>query len=173
LNENLSILVNLTELELYDNQLVEIQGIETLVNLKVLDLSCNRIAKIQGISFQIYIFKGIFYLLKGLSTLSRLNRLFLVNNKIERIEGLENLFELELLELGENHIKKIENLEHLTNLEKLFLGKNKIRRIEGIQTLTKLRILSLPVFIFSLIIHWGRFSSGEQAYRFGRYGIAN
>ena len=48
LNTNISLLINLTELELYDNQLTEIQGIENLINLEILDLSYNRIGKIKG-----------------------------------------------------------------------------------------------------------------------------
>uniref|UniRef100_A0A914MZD2 HMG box domain-containing protein n=1 Tax=Meloidogyne incognita TaxID=6306 RepID=A0A914MZD2_MELIC len=127
LNTNISLLINLTELELYDNQLTEIQGIENLINLEILDLSYNRIGKI-----------------KGLSTLSKLRKLFLINNKIEQIEGLEGLILLELLELGDNKIKEISNLNHLINLEELFLGKNKIKKIEGINSLVKLRVLSLP-----------------------------
>jgi protein phosphatase 1 regulatory subunit 7 len=38
----------LTELDLYDNQLTEIKGLDALVNLKVLDLSYNRLRKIEG-----------------------------------------------------------------------------------------------------------------------------
>nr|CAD2146779.1 unnamed protein product [Meloidogyne enterolobii] len=113
LNTNISLLINLTELELYDNQLTEIQGIENLINLEILDLSYNRIGKI-----------------KGLSTLSKLRKLFLINNKIEQIEGLEGLILLELLELGDNKIKEISNLNHLINLEELFLGKNKIKKLK-------------------------------------------
>uniref|UniRef100_A0A915N2K8 High mobility group box domain-containing protein n=1 Tax=Meloidogyne javanica TaxID=6303 RepID=A0A915N2K8_MELJA len=127
LNTNISLLINLTELELYDNQLTEIQGIENLINLEILDLSYNRIGKI-----------------KGISTLSKLRKLFLINNKIEQIEGLEGLILLELLELGDNKIKEISNLNHLINLQELFLGKNKIKKIEGIDSLVKLRVLSLP-----------------------------
>uniref|UniRef100_A0A914CCI1 Uncharacterized protein n=1 Tax=Acrobeloides nanus TaxID=290746 RepID=A0A914CCI1_9BILA len=40
--------VTLTELDLYDNQLTEIKGLDALVNLKVLDLSYNRLRKIEG-----------------------------------------------------------------------------------------------------------------------------
>ena len=36
--ENLSMLTTLTELDLYDNILKKIEGIETLVNLEILDL---------------------------------------------------------------------------------------------------------------------------------------
>jgi len=70
----------LTELELYDNQISEITGIENLINLELLDLSYNRITKIQG-NYLIYAIIIIFNL--GLSTLTKLRRLFLVHNKIE------------------------------------------------------------------------------------------
>ncbi|KAK0400699.1 hypothetical protein QR680_015406 [Steinernema hermaphroditum] len=124
--ENLTHLT-LENLELYDNQLTEIQGLDQLVNLESLDLSHNRIHKIEG-----------------LDKLVNLKSLFLVSNKITKIEGLENLVNLELLELGDNRIRKIENINHLTKIKKLFLGKNKIRKIEGIENLTEITTLALP-----------------------------
>jgi Leucine-rich repeat (LRR) protein len=59
--------------------------------------------------------------------LPNLKRLYLVSNKISKIENLERLTQLEMLELGDNKIRRVENLEALTNLRQLFLGKNKIR----------------------------------------------
>lgn len=38
----------LTELDLYDNQIEKIQGLDALENLEILDFSHNRIRKIEG-----------------------------------------------------------------------------------------------------------------------------
>jgi protein phosphatase 1 regulatory subunit 7 len=38
----------LTELDLYDNQIEQIRGLNSLVNLEILDLSYNRIRVIEG-----------------------------------------------------------------------------------------------------------------------------
>jgi Leucine-rich repeat (LRR) protein len=66
--------------------------------------------------------------ISGLDKLPNLKRLYLVSNKISKIENLEQLTQLEMLELGDNKIRKIENLDKLTSLTQLFLGKNKIRK---------------------------------------------
>lgn len=50
-------LVNLVELDLYDNQLTEITGLNSLVNLLTLDLSYNRIEKIQSKLFLCFVFQ--------------------------------------------------------------------------------------------------------------------
>ncbi len=80
----------------------------------------------------------------GLGQLRKLHTLYLVHNRIERIEvsacvcarayGAQNLTNntaLRLLELGNNKIKVIENVGHLIHMEKLYLGANRISKIEG------------------------------------------
>lgn len=71
--------------------------------------------------------------------------LYLVHNKIRRIENLDNNLALELLEIGDNRLRKIENVNHLKHLRQLYLGKNKIANIENIDALCSLTCLSLPV----------------------------
>uniref|UniRef100_A0A0K0ENM9 MFS domain-containing protein n=1 Tax=Strongyloides stercoralis TaxID=6248 RepID=A0A0K0ENM9_STRER len=117
---------NLETLDLYDNQISAIKGLDKLVKLRVLDLSQNRILKIEG-----------------LQNLPNLEELFLTYNKIKKIEGLENNLKLTQLELGCNKISKIENISHLVKMKKLHLGKNKIRVMEGFETMKELEILGL------------------------------
>lgn len=159
-----SIAVTLTQLDLYDNQITRIDGLDALVNLECvarshllalipyshrhLDLSYNRLRKIEN-----------------LGALKKLRVLYLVHNKIRRIEGLEGNLELELLELGariispallnvslcagDNRIRKLESVNHLSKLRQLYVGKNKITKIDGIDKLTNLHTLSLPVHMSS------------------------
>ncbi|KAJ1367453.1 hypothetical protein KIN20_028364 [Parelaphostrongylus tenuis] len=121
---NLRSLINLVELDLYENQIESIENLETLSNLTRLDLSFNRIRQISG-----------------LSTLTKLARIYLVHNKITEIKGLDSLLDLELLELGDNRINTIKNISHLTKLRELYIGKNKISKIEGLESLKELRLL--------------------------------
>ena len=58
-----------------------------------------------------------------------LKKLYLINNKISKIENLSNLPQLDMLELGDNKIRNIENIDALMNLKELFLGKNKITKL--------------------------------------------
>ncbi|KAJ5244374.1 hypothetical protein N7489_004470 [Penicillium chrysogenum] len=104
-----NVAASLTELDLYDNLIPHIKGLEEFHNLTSLDLSFNKIKHI-----------------KNISHLKKLTEIFFVQNKISRIEGLEELTAIKNLELGANKIREIENLETLTALEELWLGKNKI-----------------------------------------------
>lgn len=68
-----------------------------------------------------------------LPSLAKLQVLYLVQNKISRVEEGELDWAAETLtsiELGGNRLRAIENLEKLTKLEELWLGKNKIRALE-------------------------------------------
>ncbi|OJD17708.1 hypothetical protein AJ78_02233 [Emergomyces pasteurianus Ep9510] len=117
----------LTDLDLYDNLISHIKGLDHLTKLTSLDLSFNNIKHIKNVSHLIH-----------------LKDLYFVQNRIQEIEGLDGLKELRNLELAANRIRDIENLDDLTALEELWLGKNKISEIKNIDTLTSLKIISLP-----------------------------
>ncbi|MBW0498547.1 hypothetical protein O181_038262 [Austropuccinia psidii MF-1] len=120
-------LVHLEELDLYDNQISKIAGLDSLENLKTLDLSFNLIRKIENLDH-----------LKSLKTF------YLIQNKISRIEKLDCLCNtLTSLELGSNRIRHITNLSSLTNLTELWLGRNKISKLEGLESLVNLKSLSI------------------------------
>jgi Leucine-rich repeat (LRR) protein len=124
----------LTELDLYDNLISHVKGLDEFHNLTSLDLSFNKIKHI-----------------KNVDHLKKLTDLYFVQNKISRIEGLEGLDMLRNLELGANRIRvcekmmegkpggpgltgfapqEIENLDTLASLEELWLGKNKITEMK-------------------------------------------
>ncbi|KAL3423459.1 Protein phosphatase 1 regulatory subunit SDS22 [Phlyctema vagabunda] len=116
----------LQELDLYDNMIAHIRGLEDLVKLTTLDLSFNKIKHI-----------------KKVNHLVELKNLYFVQNKITTIENLEGLEKLRMLELAANRIREMQNLESLKALEELWLGKNKITEIKGISALSNLKILSI------------------------------
>ncbi|RDW87642.1 hypothetical protein BP5796_03336 [Coleophoma crateriformis] len=125
--EGLSSLAStLVELDLYDNLIAHIRGLEDLVNLTSLDLSFNKIKHI-----------------KKVNHLKQLVNIYFVQNKISTIEGLDGLERLRNLELAANRIREIQNLETLKGLEELWLGKNKITEMKGLSTLSNLKILSI------------------------------
>lgn len=116
----------LSELDLYDNMISHIRGLDALPSLTSLDLSFNKIKHI-----------------KNLSHLTTLTDLYFVQNKISRIEGLDTLTSLTNLELAANRIREIENLDTLTNLTQLWLGKNKLTHLANLAPLQNLTLLSL------------------------------
>lgn len=113
-------------LNLSQNQITEIKGVELFKKLKVLNLSENEISK-----------------LEGLDHLTQLKKLDLSNNQIKKIEGLDYLIQLKELYLSDNQIKKIEGLEYLTQLKDLYLFNNQIKKIEGLGTLKQLECLNV------------------------------
>ena len=114
------------ELQLWENQIRKIEGLETLVGLQKLVVSSNQISKIEGFE-----------------TLVALQALDLSNNQISKIEGFDSLCSLQELDLGYNQISEIERLEHLSSLQKLYLSHNQIKEIEMLNNLVNLHTLSL------------------------------
>ncbi|RHZ57847.1 hypothetical protein CDV55_103759 [Aspergillus turcosus] len=116
----------LRELDLYDNLISHVKGLDEFRDLTSLDLSFNKIKHI-----------------KNISHLVNLTDLYFVQNRISKIEALEGLTKLRNLELGANRIREIENLDTLTSLEELWLGKNKITEMKNLDALSNLRIISI------------------------------
>lgn len=78
----------------------------------------------------------------SLGALSKLERLSLSTNQIEKITGLSGLNNLKILSLGRNNIKKIEGLDAVSDtLEELWISYNQIERLNGIECCKKLRVL--------------------------------
>lgn len=83
-----NVATSLLELDLYDNLISHVKGLEDAQNLTSLDLSFNKIKHI-----------------KNIAHLVKLTDLYFVQNKISTIEGVEGLTLLRNLELGANRIR--------------------------------------------------------------------
>jgi len=122
-NQKLS---TLTELALNNNEISDIQPLESLTNLTGLLLANNEISDI-----------------KPLESLTNLTVLSLDHNQISDIKPLESLTKLIMLTLTDNQISDIKPLEFLTNLIALLLDNNRISDIKPLESLTNLAFLSL------------------------------
>ena len=100
---------SLTELQLNDNKIVDVQPLAGLSNLTSLLLSENQIVDVQS-----------------LARLSNLTSLFLSDNKIVDVKPLAGLSNLTVLSLGANQIIDVKPLAGLSNLTDLLLDDNKI-----------------------------------------------
>ncbi|KAI5709022.1 hypothetical protein M8J76_008307 [Diaphorina citri] len=103
-------------LDVYDNQIERISGLDALVNLRVLLLGKNRIKSIEG-----------------LKCLVRLEVLDLHGNQITQISNLNTLGDLKVLNLAGNQIRTIgcSDLEGLKSLQELNLRRNRLTRLLG------------------------------------------
>jgi len=105
----------LTKLQLDNNIITKIQGLETLTELRWLDLSFNMIEKIEG-----------------LENLRQLEDLSLFSNRIVVLEGLDTLENLNVLSIGSNLLASLDDSVkylHLlrNNLEVLKINNNSFR----------------------------------------------
>lgn len=129
-SKDIGILTQLEDLDLYDNSIEKISGLDDLVQLESLDLSFNNIHHISNVSH-----------------LGQCRTIYFVQNKISKVrpDDLKGPIadSLESLELGGNRLRSIENIGHLTNLTQLWLGKNKITSLQGLETLVNLKVLSI------------------------------
>ncbi|KAI9837050.1 MAG: hypothetical protein M1819_000699 [Sarea resinae] len=135
------------DLDLYDNLISHIKGLDELTRLTSLDLSFNKIKHI-----------------KNVNHLKELKDIYFVQNKIQKIENLDGLEKLRNLELAANRIREIENLDSLKALEELWLGKNKITELKNLAPLQSLKILSIQSNRLPAITNLSSLVSLEELY---------
>ncbi|CAH8662892.1 unnamed protein product [Heterobilharzia americana] len=92
----------LVKLQLDNNIIERIEGIDHLTHLRWLDLSFNNIEKIEG-----------------LQNLVCLEDLTLYNNRITSLENMENLKRLQVFSVGNNNISELSNIRYLRQFHHL------------------------------------------------------
>jgi protein phosphatase 1 regulatory subunit 7 len=115
----------LKHLELYDNRLKSLRGVEHCPFLQVIDVSYNGARDLAQVA-----------------VCAQLRELYAACNKLREVyTGLAKLEHLVMLDLGGNRLRSMAHLP--PNVEKLFLGKNKIERIENVHALKRLQLLDV------------------------------
>jgi Leucine-rich repeat (LRR) protein len=114
--DNLLGLEKLTKLQLDNNIIVKIEGLDSLVNLRWLDLSFNLIETIEN-----------------LDKCTQIEDLTLYKNCISKLSGLDNLNKLNVLSIGSNKLKSLEDsVDYLrklrNNLQVLRIDNNQFQR---------------------------------------------
>uniref|UniRef100_K3X2D6 Protein phosphatase 1 regulatory subunit 7 n=1 Tax=Globisporangium ultimum (strain ATCC 200006 / CBS 805.95 / DAOM BR144) TaxID=431595 RepID=K3X2D6_GLOUD len=137
-----TIFTNVRELNLENNQISDISGLETLPKLRILNLNRNRIDKLLPTS------SASTYTIpeeldgKGILACLHLEQLYLAYNQINDMTMLGLQF---LDELKGNSIVFLAGLDNSTELRELRLDKNRIRQLDATSTIAlhQLRILSM------------------------------
>jgi Leucine-rich repeat (LRR) protein len=153
----------LTDLNLMDNEITKINGLDKLNKLENLYLGSNMIQAIEGLSGMkrlkiLTLNNNSIEEIKGLEGLDRLMTLNMDNNKIAKIKGLDDLKQLKILSLDLNRISIIEGLDGLFNLNGLFLVDNKIKSTQGISKMKKLSIIRLGDNYLREFVHYEQLS---------------
>ena len=119
-------LPSLVFLDLYNNNIKQISGLDSVPSLRVLMLGKNHVKRIEG-----------------LESIRRLDVLDLHNNEISCIENVSHLTELRVLNLAGNKLRKITTLGGLKALTEINLRRNQIEAIYEMDTLACLQRLFL------------------------------
>lgn len=142
-------LTKLVFLDIYDNQLERITGLDSLENLRVLLVGKNRVRRIEGLTsvtkLEVLDLHGNqITQVGGLSALSELKVLNLAGNQI-RIVGssdLQGLQSLQELNLRRNRIKHLLGFAETPQLQKLFLSNNELHTVDNMSSIVKASQLS-------------------------------
>ncbi|NRA45142.1 MAG: leucine-rich repeat domain-containing protein [Oligoflexales bacterium] len=140
--------VNITYLNLSNNQISNLEAIASMTRLQTLDLSYNQVDSLkmlQGLS-QLRVLDAEYNAImtvEGLGQLNQLEELDLHNNQIVDISELASLTQLTHLELAENQITDIVPLGGLKNLLRLDLDSNKLSDCSPIAKLSQLIFLDI------------------------------
>lgn len=135
---------HIREVDLRRNEITEM-AVEGAASVEYLDLSDNRISAIEGLDRMpgLKILDMSYNLIRNTAVSHRsIEELYLISNDIAEMPCLD-IPNVRKLDIAVNSISRIENLEGCTQLEELYLGGNRITVIEGLTTLGSLRILDL------------------------------
>ncbi|WFC98944.1 protein phosphatase regulatory subunit Sds22 [Malassezia yamatoensis] len=142
-------LVHLKNLDLYDNQIEHITGLENCLELELAHLAkChtlylvqNKIAKLRPGDLQMPIAASLrslelggnrLHSLEHLDKLLNLEELWVGKNKITSLDGIQHLKNLKILSIQSNRLTKLDNLDELTKLEELYVSHNGITSLSGL-----------------------------------------
>ena len=146
--QGLQYLVGLKKLYLRENNIQFIEPLKNLIELEVLALNKNSIENIKPLSYlknlvELDLYGNKVTDISPLIELPKLKQLSLMENKVSDVSKLGNLVNLEILVLQNNEITDISNLKNLVNLKVLYLRQNKITDISMLGDLTNLVTLVL------------------------------
>ena len=134
---------SLKELNIVNNGVSEIEGLDKCRLLEKVWLNCNSIDTI-----------------RQMDRLPMLRHLYLGNNKIRRIRNLDKCVLLEKLWIDENRLESIEGIQNLSNLVELNLARNNIETIglglDGLINLRDLNISSNKIGNFKEVLNLNR-----------------
>jgi len=113
-------------LNLSDNNIINLDGIDSFQNLENLSLSNNNLGSIEG-----------------LQSCKKLKEIRLDYNRLKRIDELKDSKYLNIVNLSYNHLISTDGLEECINLTELYMDNNHIERVNNLDHLKNLFIINL------------------------------
>jgi hypothetical protein len=134
--------VNITEINLSNNLITTLVGVQFPPNLTILILGGNHITTLQGVQFPQTLttlnlngngIESLQELLQGVQFPQTLTTLNLGYNHIKSLQGVQFPQTLTTLDLGYNFIQDLDRIQFPPNLTELQLNDNKISHMTGVQ----------------------------------------
>lgn len=134
------------QLDLSDQDIHNLQGIEYFTNLQELNISGNQVDNLEPLSKLrsltiLDVSNNDLQNVNGLAAMPSLEQLFIHNNNIKTIEPLRELGHLRILNMEKNNINSIAPLTNSAYLEEIYMNDNQVRSIESITTMGELNTL--------------------------------
>ena len=125
----------LDTLNLWGNEIEDVSPLSGLTNLQKLNLGNNQVADVRPLDtltnlIQLSLWGNEVEDVSALSDLKNLEKLDLWGNEIEDVSALSDLTELTQLQLGDNEVEDVSSLDGLTNLDWMGLVDNPISQRE-------------------------------------------
>jgi len=139
----------ITTLDLSDNKIENIDGLEKFTNLQKLDVSSNNISKIdKNIPSLLEINLSLNYMENlnsefGIDKLTNLKKLNVSRNQLTDENVFINLPNLEELNIEWNSLNTVNSIKNLTNLKVLNMSLNNIKDLKQFECFNNLTILDL------------------------------
>ena len=130
-------------LNVCNNKLENLEGIEELTSLESLYAESNQIKKI-SLSMELPKLKNLDLSynqltdVKGIERMHQIEDLHLSDNQLTNLKGIKKLKNLRELDLSANQLKNLKGIENLNKLEWLLAEKNLLTSVKGIRNLKKL-----------------------------------
>eukprot|EP01064_Diplonema_japonicum_P010793 TRINITY_DN18030_c0_g2_i1.p1 TRINITY_DN18030_c0_g2~~TRINITY_DN18030_c0_g2_i1.p1 ORF type:complete len:635 (+),score=80.69 TRINITY_DN18030_c0_g2_i1:90-1994(+) len=148
-NEERGALAMVKSLDLGENEITHISGLQPFVSLSAIDLSSNKLVSLKGLPLglvRLMVGKNQLSNLEGLSALPFLQELDVSHNRLTELKGLPKSSPVTILKLSHNRLPNTQGLQALSQLQILELDNNYICLTEDLKSLVKctnLRTLTL------------------------------
>lgn len=129
---------NLIKIDLFGNQIQNLNRVQFPPNLTHLNLSSNHITNLNGVQFppnltELYLGGNGINSLQGANFPSTLTTLELDHNNIESLQGIQFPSTLTSLNLGWNNIHNLDRIQFPPKLIELWLNDNRLIHMSGVQ----------------------------------------
>lgn len=140
---DLKYLIDLEELQIYENNITDLSVLQGLTNLTTLSLFKNKVSDLTPLAGLVnlqtlYLRSNEITDISPLAGLTKITNLDLSDNDIEDISALSGMTGMMLLKLNDNNIEDISALGNMASMDRVHIQNNRIKDITPLWRMTQL-----------------------------------